>query len=265
MVRSCVLPRGYEVPYGPPLRGHSLLTNHALFTNHAPLINHAPLTDHGRSDDPMRVIVLTGFAGAGKTALLAELADAGEQVLDLEALAAHRGSSFGRIGIAAPQPNQREFHAHVLASWAALDPARRVWIEDEGPHIGRLWLPDQVTDAIASGETVRVEASLDDRVADLAALYGRADPAELIDATQRIRRRLGNRPTDRAISHFHARRPDAAIRVLLEYFDAGYARRAASDTRRRLVPRDLPAVVAARNADDGICGVRDRASGLRSD
>jgi tRNA 2-selenouridine synthase SelU len=48
---------------------------------------------------PVQFIAVTGLAGAGKTALLARLAAAGEQVLDLEAQAAHRGSSFGRIGI----------------------------------------------------------------------------------------------------------------------------------------------------------------------
>lgn len=189
----------------------------------------------------MHVIVLTGLAGAGKTALLRELADAGEQVLDLEELAAHRGSSFGRIGIDEPQPTERDFHARIRAAWLALDRDRPVWMEDEGPHIGSMWLPNEVVDAIAGADTVHLEAPIDERIERLVASYGAADPTELIDATQRIRRRLGNSRTDRAISHFHARRPAAAIRVLLEYFDDGYTRRYAEDTRRRLPQADLPA------------------------
>jgi tRNA 2-selenouridine synthase len=191
----------------------------------------------------MRVIALTGFAGVGKTAMLARLAAAGEQVLDLEELAAHRGSSFGRIGLTAPQPSEPDFHALVRTALAAFDDVRPVWLEDEGPHIGSLWLPLEVTAAIAAAETVEVTAPFEDRVWRLTATYGCGERAELIDATQRIRRRLGNSRTDRAISHFHAGRPEAAIRVVLEHFDRGYARRAARDVRRRLPPDEVPDLV----------------------
>jgi hypothetical protein len=109
-----------------------------------------------------------------------------------------------------------------------------VWVEDEGPHIGPLWLRRDVSAALATADTVKVTLPFDARVARLAATYGTADPATLIAATQRIRRRLGNSLADRAISHFHAGRPEAAIAVLLAYFDEGYARRAAADQRRRL-------------------------------
>ena len=123
---------------------------------------------------------------------------------------------------------------------AAFDPDRPVWLEDEGPHIGSLWLPPEVTGALATADTVVLTAPVDDRVQRLAATYGCGDRAELIDATQRIRRRLGNSRTDRAISHFHAGHLEAAIRVVLEYFDHGDARRAARDTRRRLRPGEIP-------------------------
>lgn len=185
----------------------------------------------------MRFVVLTGLAGSGKTALLGRLTDAREQVLDLEELAAHRGSSFGRIGVTRPQPTAGELHALIRRTLAGYDPDRPVWVEDEGPHLGSLWLPRQVTTALAGAETVAVTASVDERVDRLTRTYGAGDPGELIDATQRIRRRLGNPRADRAISHFHAGRPEAAIRTLLEYFDDGYRLRCARDARRRL-PRD---------------------------
>jgi hypothetical protein len=198
----------------------------------------------------MRVVVLTGLAGVGKTAMLGQLAAAGEQVVDLEELAAHRGSSFGRIGITAPQPSEPDFHALVRIAVAALDHDRPVWLEDEGPHIGSLWLPPEVTDAIAAADTVEITAPFEDRVRRLTATYGCGDRAELINATQRIRRRLGNSRTDRAISHLHAGRPEAAIRVVLEHFDHGYARRAALDTRRRLPPEEVPDTIRRGNSPD---------------
>jgi tRNA 2-selenouridine synthase len=188
----------------------------------------------------MRVIALKGLAGVGKTAMLGKLAAAGEQVVDLEELAAHRGSAFGRIGITARQPSEPEFHTLVREALASCRDDRPVWLEDEGPHIGRLWLPGEVTRSISAADTVEITAPLDERIQRLADTYGRADPAELIDAAQRMRRRLNNSRTDRAISHFHAGRPEAAIRVLLGYFDDGYARRGADDRRRRLRRDELP-------------------------
>ncbi|MEU1973492.1 hypothetical protein ABZ477_17690 [Microbacterium sp. NPDC019599] len=192
----------------------------------------------------MRYRVLTGLAGSGKTAMLERLAEVGEQVIDLERLAAHRGSSFGRIGIRTPMPSPAEFRTLVADALGACDPARPVWLEDEGPHIGPLRLPAEATAALAAAETVELHLPFDARVGRLVDTYGSAEPRELIDATQRIRRRLGNPRTDRAVSHFHAGRPDAAIRVLLEYFDDGYARRAAHDNRRAVSVDDLPAILA---------------------
>ncbi|MDK1361913.1 hypothetical protein QNO00_16805 [Arthrobacter sp. zg-Y1219] len=191
----------------------------------------------------MRFIVLRGLPGVGKTAMLERLALAGEQVIDLEGLAGHRGSSFGRVGLTSTEPTKLEFDALVSSVLAACDPERPVWLEDEGPHIGRLWLPDEIVSGIVTAQTVDLSCPLEVRVARLCATYGTADPDELIAATQKIRRRLGNSQTDRAISHFHAGRPEASIRVLLEYFDEGYALRAAGDTRQPLPAEEMPAVL----------------------
>ncbi|WP_062302669.1 hypothetical protein [Demequina subtropica] len=191
----------------------------------------------------MRFHVLTGLAGAGKTDALARLHAAGEQVVDLEGLARHRGSSYGRIGLVDPMPTQAELDARVRAALDAHDPDRPVWLEDEGPFIGSLRLPPEIVAAIAGAKTFALVRPVETRLTRLTATYGAAEPRLLIDATQRIRRRLGNPRTDRAISHFHAGRPDAAIRVLLEHFDAGYALRASRATRRPLDRDEVPEVL----------------------
>ncbi len=194
----------------------------------------------------MRFVALTGLPGVGKTETLGRLAAAGEQVLDLEALAGNRGSSFGRVGLSVDEPSEEEFHRLIGGALAGFDPARIVWVEDEGLHIGRLWLPVDVVRALAEAETVELTCPIEQRIERLTATYGVADPAELIAATQQIRRRLGNSRTDRAISHFHAGRPERAIKVLLEYFDEGYALRAAGDRRRRLPGDELPESLRSR-------------------
>src|SRR5204862_3148281 len=79
--------------------------------------------------------VIHGPTGSGKSRLLAALARAGAQVLDLEALAAHRGSVLGRLPHE-PQPTQKWFESQLLAQLHQLDRARPVFVEGESKKIG---------------------------------------------------------------------------------------------------------------------------------
>lgn len=168
-------------------------------------------------------MVLAGLAGAGKTALLHRLAGRGAAIVDLEGLAGHRGSAFGGLG-RPPQPAQPEFHAAVLGALDATDHGP-VWVEDEGAFVGARTVPARLRAQIETADVVEVRVSFERRLARLVAEYGDLDPALLIGATQRIRRRLGNSVADRAISHVANRRPEAAIAAVLPYFDDAYRHR----------------------------------------
>jgi tRNA 2-selenouridine synthase len=85
--------------------------------------------------------VIGGRTGSGKTRLLQALRAAGGQVLDLEALAAHRGSVLGGLPDQA-QPTQKHFDTQVWQALRKLDPARPVFVESESRRIGRCQLPD---------------------------------------------------------------------------------------------------------------------------
>ena len=108
----------------------------------------------------------------------------GEQTIDLEGLARHRGSSFGRVAMALPQPSEAEFHTLIAEALDAVDPARPVWLEDEGPHIGSLWLPREIVAAIATARTVELVCPLEERVERIASTYGGAAPAEFITTSR---------------------------------------------------------------------------------
>jgi tRNA 2-selenouridine synthase len=164
-----------------------------------------------------QLVVLAGLAGSGKT----ELLRTAPSFLDLEGLACHRGSAFGGLGLP-PQPSQPDFDAAVRDALAIPGP---VVVEDEGPFVGSLTVPAAVCEAIETSPVVEVMASFDERVARLVRDYGHLDPRALIRATQRIRRRLGGPTADRAVSHFAAGNPEAAIATLLPYFDAAYHHR----------------------------------------
>ncbi|OYU93147.1 MAG: tRNA 2-selenouridine(34) synthase MnmH, partial [Burkholderiales bacterium PBB5] len=88
----------------------------------------------------LRLTVLAGRTGSGKTRLLPALAAEGAQVLDLEALACHRGSILGGLP-GQPQPSQKRFDSLLWSALRALDTSRPVFVESESKQIGRLQLP----------------------------------------------------------------------------------------------------------------------------
>lgn len=85
--------------------------------------------------------VIQGPTGSGKTRLLHALAEAGAQVLDLEALANHRASVLGGLPDR-DQPTQRGFETALWQALGRLSPDRPVFVEAENRRIGKLHLPD---------------------------------------------------------------------------------------------------------------------------
>ncbi|WP_374676155.1 tRNA 2-selenouridine(34) synthase MnmH [Ideonella sp.] len=115
--------------------------------------------------------VLGGRTGTGKTLLLQALAAQGAQVLDLEDLAAHRGSVLGGLPDR-PQPSQKHFETQLWQALRHLDPARPVFVERESRRIGRLQLPESLLPALhGSPHQWRVDMPLPARVALLQREY----------------------------------------------------------------------------------------------
>ena len=101
-------------------------------------------------------IVITGPTGIGKTDLLAEIKQAGQQVLDLEALACHRGSILG----AEPkqnQPSQKLFETRLYESLFNIDQTKPVFVESESSKIGSLHLPKQLFQSLIDARAVAVD------------------------------------------------------------------------------------------------------------
>jgi tRNA 2-selenouridine synthase len=110
---------------------------------------------------PLRV--LCGPTGSAKTRVLQALAEAGEQVLDLEALAMHRGSVLGAVP-GHEQPSQKGFETQLMVALEALDPSRTVWVEAESRRIGRIALPDPLLQRLRESPVVEIEATREARL-----------------------------------------------------------------------------------------------------
>ena len=114
--------------------------------------------------------VLCGLTGTAKTEILRVLAQHQAQVLDLEALAQHRGSLLGAEWTS-DQPSQKQFESQLLGALQALDPTQPVWIEAESSKIGQLHLPRSLWQAMQQAPCIEIQVPLACRVQGLLASY----------------------------------------------------------------------------------------------
>ena len=108
--------------------------------------------------------VVCGPTGSGKSRLLAAIARAGGQVLDLEAIANHRGSVLGLVPGSA-QPSQKAFDTALWHALRALDPARPVFVESESKKIGELHVGEALVQRMRTSPCVWLELPIEARVA----------------------------------------------------------------------------------------------------
>ncbi|HRD93770.1 MAG TPA: tRNA 2-selenouridine(34) synthase MnmH, partial [Accumulibacter sp.] len=110
-----------------------------------------------------RLKVICGATGSAKSRILQSIGRLGEQVLDLEELACHKGSVLGVLPDS-PQPSQKMFESHLLTALRALDPLRPVFVEAESRKIGSLQVPAALIETMRAGECFNIEASFAARV-----------------------------------------------------------------------------------------------------
>ena len=172
-------------------------------------------------EQPWPVQLLGGRTGTGKTDLLLALQRLGVPVIDLEGLAHHRGSSFGGLGLP-PQPSSEHYENRLALALHRLRGAGPIWLEAESAQVGRCRIPNGLWARMRQAPVLEVKRPLEQRLAQLVAIYGIQDPEALAVATQRIARRLGPQRTTAALEAIAARDWDGACRQMLDYYDRCY-------------------------------------------
>lgn len=172
---------------------------------------------------PRNLIILTGETGSGKTAILQALAELGEQVVDLEAIAHHRGSAFGGIGMG-EQPTTEQFHNDLYHRWQTLDPAKKIWVEDESFSIGKVKIPHELWDQMDQASVVKVNLPKPLRIKRLVEEYGKYDRSALRLAILKIQKRLGGLRIRQATEALEDDRLEEVAAILLDYYDKSYQR-----------------------------------------
>jgi tRNA 2-selenouridine synthase len=181
--------------------------------------------DLERLAEPLQFRVLCGRTGTGKSRLLQALADAGEPVVDLEALACHRGSVLGET--AEPQPSQKQFETRLWAVLRRLPAQRPVYVESESRRIGRLTVPDALLLRMRQSECVHLDMPLAARAALLLQDYPQwlADPEALCRRLQTLTALRGHDTIQAWQDLARSGRWETLVeRLLDEHYDPVYTR-----------------------------------------
>lgn len=168
---------------------------------------------------PWKYHVIGGMTGAGKTDYLHALAAQGEQVLNLEAFANHKGSAFGGMGT---QPTTEQVHNNIALFLSSCDLSREIYLEDESRTIGTVHLPEDLFTAMQSSPITVLETPREERIARLVRDYGEASTEALLAAYSRIERKLGGERYKRACEAVAAGDLATAADLALSYYDATY-------------------------------------------
>lgn len=172
-------------------------------------------------EQPLKLLVLGGKTGCGKTKILHALKAQGEQIIDLEGLAHHKGSAFGFIG-EAPAPSVEQFENNLFEALSKLDLTRRIWVENESKRIGRVLIPDGFWQQLKASPLINMELPFEVRLAVSIENYSTKEKAELETAFYNIRKRLGGQNFQQALGHLANNDLKAAGSIALKYYDKQY-------------------------------------------
>ncbi len=168
------------------------------------------------------ILIIGGHTGVGKTEILSEIKKSGEQVIDLERLANHRGSAFGKLGLP-PQPSNEFFENQLGLYWRKINPQKKVWLESESHNIGQIKIPDSVFEQLQMAPLIELNCDLEYRKKRIMKEYGDFPKKDLADCTSKLGKRLGNLRLAEALKALENNQMDQWLDILIDYYDKTYS------------------------------------------
>ena len=182
---------------------------------------------------PRNFIILGGPTGSGKTHVLKALQKLGEQVIDLEGLANHKGSAFGALGEKA-QPSIEQFENQLHEIITEMDGAKRIWLEDESRKIGLVYIQDHLWFQMRDAPMIQIELPLSERLDFLVQEYGKFPIQDLADSILKIGKRLGGQNVKACMECLESGDLHKVAEITLNYYDQSYAYGQSSRDKARI-------------------------------
>jgi tRNA 2-selenouridine synthase len=192
-------------------------------------------------------VIVQGPTGSGKTEIIQALKDLGEQVIDLEGLAHHKGSAFGGLG-QEKQPNTQQFQNEIYRQINSFDQSRPVWLESESATIGKVYLPEELWVRMNSASVMSINVPLQERLNNIIRQYGSFPKNSLIAKVEQLRQNLGGALVKEIIELIERDNLPLAVEKLLSYYDKTYSYSAKHHKTTKPVEVDLEEIKPRQNA-----------------
>lgn len=179
------------------------------------------LADLDKILEEINFIVLYGNTGTGKTKILKSLEDKGENILDLEGYANHRGSILGSVGLG-KQNSQKKFESLIYENLRKRN-SNLVFIEGESRRIGKDVIPEELFKKMKDGIHIKIEASKETRIDNLLEDYVHETSGEIIESLNYLRKHVGDKNIDNYVELIN--RGDfkkVGEELMLKYYDPLY-------------------------------------------
>ena len=194
-----------------------------------------------------KFLVVDGLTGTGKTIILNKLKSYGLPVIDLENLATHRGSAFGKIGIYS-ETNQKKFESSLWYELYNLKNEKLIIVEGESKKIGKINLPEGFYNLMKKSPHVWIETSISNRIEILYKDYLKSKPEnqEIKDAILRIKDFCSKKSINNMLNFLENNDYKNLIKELIEnYYDKLYH-------KKRLKFEDFYKIIHYENIDEGV-------------
>jgi tRNA 2-selenouridine synthase len=169
-----------------------------------------------------KLVVLGGFTGSGKTDILKQLERHGEQFLDIEGIAHHKGSAFGRLG-QDDQPTNEQFENNLAGQWRKYNFNKIIWVEDESRVLGNCSVNDPLFKKMRSGILIKIILPKSERAKRLVREYGNFKKDLLLQSIEKIRQRMGGLAVKQAAEALEKGDLLKVADLTLTYYDKTYS------------------------------------------
>jgi len=169
----------------------------------------------------LKIVVIGGKTGTGKTRLISLLEKYKYQTIDLEGFACHRGSTFGGLGMK-EQPSNEQFENIIAEKLNSFKCSNNIFVEAESANIGKCKIPHEFFNQMKDSRRIEILRSESNRLKELIDTYSVFKKEELQDSVLRIKKRLGPQRTKTALESIKNEKWDLVCRSVLDYYDKCY-------------------------------------------